>query len=147
MAVIVTVTVVVGYSREYQAQAAAGALRARIRVQCTGIRDGSAHRIPVEEVVPGDLVDLTGGSLVPADALVVDATDFYVSEAVLTGESLPATKRPGIGRTIHRSPPIPRDSRAPSRIGSERAPTRARSGWTRRRPFRPRARRPGRSRP
>ena len=96
VAVIVTVSVGVGYSREYHAQAAAAALRARIQVQCTVTRDGMEGRIPVEEVVPGDVVTLTSGCLVPADAIVLDALDFFVSEAVLTGESLPAPKRQGV---------------------------------------------------
>jgi Mg2+-importing ATPase len=50
----------------------------------------------VEEVVPGDIVLLSAGSLVPADALVLEATDCYVSEAVLTGESFPAEKGPAV---------------------------------------------------
>jgi Mg2+-importing ATPase len=92
---IVIVTVVIGYSREYSAQAAADALRARIRSEATVFRDGRSMRVPVEDVVPGDVVLLSAGTLVPADAVVLEATDCFVNQAVLTGESFPSRKAPG----------------------------------------------------
>jgi Mg2+-importing ATPase len=49
----------------------------------------------MNEVVPGDVVLLSAGSLVPADGVILEAADFFVSEAVLTGESFPVEKRPG----------------------------------------------------
>lgn len=93
---IVIVTVAVGYSREYSAQAAAASLGARLRTRSTVLRDGRAEQIPVEAIVPGDVVLLSAGSLVPADAVLLDATDFFVSEAVLTGESFPVRKATGV---------------------------------------------------
>ena len=93
--VIVGATVLIGANREYSAEAAAVALRARIRTQTTAVRDGQPIKVPIEEVVPGDVVLLAAGSLVPADCIVLEATDFFVSEAVLTGESFPAEKRAG----------------------------------------------------
>ena len=93
--VIVLVTVGFGYSREYSAQTAAARLRARLHARTTVLRDGRAESLPVEEIVPGDVVLLSAGSLVPADGVVLEATDFFVSEAVLTGESFPVQKTPG----------------------------------------------------
>src|SRR4029078_5911024 len=52
--------------------------------------------IPAEEVVPGDLVLLSAGSLIPADGLVLEADGFFVNPAVLTGETFPVEKRPGV---------------------------------------------------
>ncbi len=92
---IVLVTVVIGFRREYAAETAAAALRARVKTRCTVLRDGRTASIPVSEVVPGDVVLLAAGALVPADGVVLDATDCYVSEAALTGESFPVVKRPG----------------------------------------------------
>ena len=89
---IVAATVGIGYSREYSAEAASAALRARVRVLARVVRDGSPVSVPMEDVVPGDVVLLSAGSLVPADAVVLTATDCYVSEAVLTGESFPVAK-------------------------------------------------------
>jgi Mg2+-importing ATPase len=91
---IVIATVSIGYRREYQAQSAAAALQDRVRTRATVIRDGQRVTVPVEEVVPGDVVLLAAGSLVPADAQVLQATDCYASEAILTGESFPVEKRP-----------------------------------------------------
>lgn len=92
---IIVATVVIGYRREYSAQLAAAALAARLRTRACTLRDGRPTQIPFDEVVPGDVVVLASGSLVPADARVLDATDCHVSEAVLTGESFPVEKRPG----------------------------------------------------
>ena len=93
--VIVLATVGIGYTREYQAETAAAALQARVRTQARVLRDGHAVDVPLEEVVPGDVVLLAAGSLVPADGVILEAADFFVSEAVLTGESFPVEKRPG----------------------------------------------------
>lgn len=92
---IVAVTVTIGYTREYSAEAAAAALRARVRTQTQVIRDGVARAAPMEQIVPGDVVLLSAGSLVPADGVILEATDCFVSEAVLTGENFPTQKRPG----------------------------------------------------
>jgi len=92
---IILVSAGFGFFREYNAQAAAVALQSRILVHTAALRDGIAKRIPIEEVVPGDVVLLSAGSLVPADSAIVDARDFFLSEAVLTGESFPVEKSAG----------------------------------------------------
>jgi len=92
---IVAATVGFGYSREYSAQAAAAALSSRLRVRASVLRDRRIEAVPIEELVPGDVVVLSAGSLVPADGVILEATDFFVSEAVLTGESFPVRKAPG----------------------------------------------------
>lgn len=92
---IVVASVVVGFSREYQAETAAAALRARVKTRTNVLRDGDVRRIPVEEVVPGDVVLLSAGSLVPADGVLLEAVDLHVSEAALTGESFPVLKALG----------------------------------------------------
>ena len=93
--VIVLATVSIGYTREYQAETAAAALQARVRTHARVLRDRHTVDVPLEEVVPGDVVLLAAGSLVPADGVILEAADFFVSEAVLTGESFPVEKRPG----------------------------------------------------
>lgn len=70
-------------------------LRAQVIVKATVLRDGQPQSIPAEEVVPGDVVLLSAGSLIPADGLLLEARDFFVHEAVLTGETFPAEKKPG----------------------------------------------------
>lgn len=92
---IVAVTVGVGYQREYRAQVALAALRARIQTQARVLRDGQPVAVAVDDVVPGDVVLLAAGTIVPADAVVLEATDCHVSEAALTGEAFPVEKEPG----------------------------------------------------
>ena len=92
---IVIVSSGIGYTREYSANQAASALKARIRVRTRVIRDGTSVPVPYSEIVPGDILTLSAGSLVTADAAVIESSDCYVSEAALTGESFPVEKRPG----------------------------------------------------
>jgi Mg2+-importing ATPase len=92
---IVLASVGIGYSREYRAQAAVEELKARVRTGTTVLRDARPATIPIRDVVPGDVILLSAGSLIPADALVLEATDCFVNESVLTGESFPVEKKPG----------------------------------------------------
>jgi Mg2+-importing ATPase len=93
---IIFASVGIGFSREYRAQRAIAGLRERVRVSATVLRDGQATGVPVREVTPGDVVLLSAGNLIPADARILEATDFFVNEAVLTGESFPVVKKPGV---------------------------------------------------
>jgi Mg2+-importing ATPase len=93
--IVVLASVGIGFSREYRAQTAVAALRARVRTHCQAVRGGEPAMVPIEDVVPGDVVLLSAGSLVPADAVVMEADDCFVGQAVLTGESYPARKQPG----------------------------------------------------
>jgi Mg2+-importing ATPase len=93
--VIVATTVWIGYTREARAHAAAAALSERLDAGATVLRDGTPTRVGRNTLVVGDVVMLSAGSLVPADGLVLEATDFFVSDAVLTGESFPVQKFPG----------------------------------------------------
>ena len=95
VAVIVAASVAIGCAREFDAQTAAAALRARIRVHATAVRAGQSVAVGLEEVVPGDVILLSAGSIVPADAVVIEADSCFVSEAVVTGESFPVEKQPG----------------------------------------------------
>ena len=66
---------------------AAAKLREQLTLKATVLREGQLQSIPVEQVVPGDVVQLSAGSLIPADGVLLEATDFYVNQAVLTGET------------------------------------------------------------
>lgn len=92
---IVLASTWIGYSREYAAQTTIAALRARVRTHATALRNGFPSPVPIEEIVPGDVVVLSAGSLVPGDGVVLEATDLFVSESALTGESYPVEKAPG----------------------------------------------------
>jgi Mg2+-importing ATPase len=85
-----------GFFQEYRASTAVEELKRRLALMCRVIRSGVEQMVPVSTIVPGDLILLSAGNLIPADGLVIEAEDFLVSEASLTGESFPVEKRPGM---------------------------------------------------
>ena len=85
-----------GFAQEYRASVAIATLRRRLTLTVRTWRDGALVTIPATAVVPGDVIQLAAGSLVPADGLIIDAVDFLVTEASLTGESFPVEKRPAL---------------------------------------------------
>ena len=93
---IVLGSALISFFQEYNANNTVEKLRAQVSLKTNVLRDGKAVSIPTEAVVPGDVVLLSAGSLIPADGLVIDACDFFVNQAVLTGETFPVEKMPGI---------------------------------------------------
>lgn len=97
---LVILAIVIGsasitFAQEYSASRAVEKLRSRLAHKVTALRDGAPASVPAEDLVPGDIVMLSAGSLVPADGRVLEAKDFFVSQAALTGETFPAEKKPG----------------------------------------------------
>lgn len=90
--VIVALSVGLGFVNEYRSERAVAALHGNVVHEVTVQRDGTARRIDVRSLVPGDVVELRMGDLVPADVRLLRADDLECVEAVLTGESLPAQK-------------------------------------------------------
>ncbi|HEX6902744.1 MAG TPA: magnesium-translocating P-type ATPase [Thermoanaerobaculia bacterium] len=93
--IIVFATGLLGFWQERGAADAVQKLLARVAVRTKVLRDGQEREVPLEEVVPGDVVSLAAGALVPADALLLASKNLFVDEATLTGETYPAEKRPG----------------------------------------------------
>jgi Mg2+-importing ATPase len=92
---IVVVSVTLDFVQEHQAGKIVGALRKSIAPQTRVIRNGSPIDIAVDSLVPGDLLQLSAGDLIPADGRVIEARDFFVNQAALTGESYPVEKHAG----------------------------------------------------
>ncbi|MCA1983789.1 magnesium-translocating P-type ATPase [Nocardioides nematodiphilus] len=90
--VIVALSVGLGFVNEYRAERAAEALHDQIRHECVVTRDGRPATVDATELVPGDLVDLRLGDVVPADIRLIAATGLACDESLLTGESLPVDK-------------------------------------------------------
>ena len=88
----VFINTVLGFVEEYKADRSLYALKRYLPVQATVRRGGMSMVIPAEQIVPGDLILLSTGDKITADARVVNAEAFEVSEALLTGESLPVKK-------------------------------------------------------
>jgi len=93
--VIVLISGLLGFWQEYRAASATARLLAIVQVKAKVVRDGRAQEIPVEQVVPGDIVLLEAGDIMPGDCLVLESKDLYVDEAALTGETFPVEKEAG----------------------------------------------------
>ena len=92
---IVAGSALLGFAQEFRASRAVAELQKRIALTVRVRRGGKVATVPARDIVPGDLVLLAAGNRVPADGRVLEARDFLVSEAMLTGESFPVEKQPG----------------------------------------------------
>jgi Mg2+-importing ATPase len=90
---MVLLSVGLSYVLDRRSSKAVDALGKRVQSQAILLRDGKEIELPISEIVPGDLVLLQAGSIIPADLRLISAKDFYVSQSLLTGESLPIEKR------------------------------------------------------
>jgi Mg2+-importing ATPase len=85
-----------GFWQEKGAADAMEKLLSIVRVKTTVLRDGKPGDISVEEVVPGDIVQLSAGSTIPGDCGILESADLFVDESALTGETFPAEKEAGV---------------------------------------------------
>jgi Mg2+-importing ATPase len=92
---IVLGSALLGFVQEFRASEAVAALQARVQLRATVRRDGETRVLPAADLVPGDVVLLGTGNLVPADGRVLASIECWISEAILTGETYPVEKAPG----------------------------------------------------
>jgi Mg2+-importing ATPase len=95
IAVMVALSVALNFIQTSRSQKAAERLRAEVAPKATALRDGQWQEVPRREIVPGDVIRLAAGDLIPADARLIEEQDLHVQQAALTGESLPAEKEAG----------------------------------------------------
>jgi P-type Mg2+ transporter len=93
--IIVILSVTLDFFQEYKAGNAAELLRQKIISKAMVLRDGAKIEIPITGLVPGDIISLAAGDIVPADARLLDSRDFYVNQSALTGEPFPVVKNAG----------------------------------------------------
>ncbi len=89
---IMLMSVTLDFVQEYRAGRAAVQLKKSVAVRATVIRDGHPQEIPIAGLVPGDVVLLSAGDLIPADCRLFEARDFFINQSLLTGESYPVEK-------------------------------------------------------
>ncbi len=89
---IVLISGLLGFWQERSASNAVEKLLSIVRIKAAVLRDGSSSEMPVEEIVPGDVVILNAGDIVPGDGLLLESRDLFVDEAMLTGETFPVEK-------------------------------------------------------
>lgn len=91
--VMVVLGVVLRFFQELRADDAAEKLQAMVSNTATLVRDGKEEEVSLKMLVPGDIIRLAAGDMVPADVLVLSAKDLFLNQAALTGEALPVEKK------------------------------------------------------
>lgn len=92
IATVLSLSITLDIVQEHRAELTAEALRDSVAIQADVVRDGKGITVPVTALVPGDIVKLCVGDLIPADGIVLDAQELQVNEALMTGEPFPAFK-------------------------------------------------------
>ncbi len=99
-AIIILIIVIIsgglGFWQEYSAANAVDELLKLVQIKCTALRGGEKKEIPLETVVPGDIIYLSAGGIIPGDCLVIDSQEIFADEAAFTGETYPVEKTPGV---------------------------------------------------
>jgi len=94
--IIVLISGILGFWQEKGAANAVRELLKLVQLRCSVLRDGQQKEVPVETVVPGDVICLTAGDIIPGDCLITYADQLFVDEAAFTGETYPVEKNQGI---------------------------------------------------
>lgn len=112
---VVILNAIIGFFHEYKAEQSVRALKKMVVPKARVLRNGKEQEIKSEELVPGDIVLLTSGSRVPADARLIHTIELKIEEAMLTGESLPSEKH---SHPIHEDKLTPGDQRNMAFMGT-----------------------------
>ncbi len=92
MCIMVALGVVLKFVQELKADSSAEKLKSMVSTTATVIRDGVTKEIPLKMIVPGDIIHLSSGDMIPADVQLINSKDLFVNQSALTGESLPVEK-------------------------------------------------------
>lgn len=96
---IVVINAIIGFIQEYKAENAVKALKSLVVQTAVVIRDGVEKEIPIKDLVPEDIIIISEGEKIPADLEIIESFSLKADEAVLTGESIPAEKKAGTGKS------------------------------------------------
>jgi len=102
---IIMISGFLGFWQERGAVNAVEQLLSVVQAKATALREGESREVPVEEIVPGDIVLLNAGDIIPGDCLILESRDLFVDEATLTGETYPVEKETG---TLDEKTPLSR---------------------------------------
>jgi Mg2+-importing ATPase len=92
ISIMVLISVVLRFYQETQAYNSAESLKSMIKTTCTVIREGKRKEIELKKVVPGDIIELSAGDIIPADVRILESKELYINQSLLTGEALPVEK-------------------------------------------------------
>lgn len=94
--IIVIISSLLGFWQEKGAANAVSQLLKLVQLRCTALRNGRSLEVPLENIVPGDIVVLSAGDIIPGDSLLLSSQELFVDEAAFTGETFPVEKKCGI---------------------------------------------------
>ncbi|GAA3406979.1 magnesium-translocating P-type ATPase [Paenibacillus hodogayensis] len=103
ISIMVSVSVIITFTQEFRSSRTAEKLKAMVKTTSTVSRDSERMEIDMEQLVPGDLIHLSAGDVVPADVRLLASKDLYVGESALTGEAMPVEKIDTVPRGEHKS--------------------------------------------
>lgn len=107
VSLMIVISSLLSFFQEYRSNRAAEKLKSMIKTTAAVLRKGhEREEIPMTHIVPGDIVYLAAGDMIPADCRVVESIDLFIGESMLTGESLPVEKRPLAVTDSENKPPI-----------------------------------------
>ena len=89
---MVFMSITLNFYQEHKSSKAAEEIAKKLEVKTSVIRDGIAQRIAIKHIVPGDIVELSAGDIIPADARIIESDSLFINESSLTGESFPVEK-------------------------------------------------------
>ena len=92
MCIMLSLGIVLKFVQELRADNSAEQLKAMVSTTATVIRSGTQKEIPLEMLVPGDIIHLSSGDMIPADVQILSSKDLFINQSALTGESLPVEK-------------------------------------------------------
>ncbi|WP_031438104.1 magnesium-translocating P-type ATPase [Methylobacter tundripaludum] len=98
-AIILTIVLISGLLGFWQEKGAASAIEKLleiVQIKVSVLRDGVATEIPAEDLIPGDIILLKAGDIIPGDCLILESDNLFIDEAILTGETYPVEKLPGV---------------------------------------------------
>jgi len=92
VSIMILASITLRFVQEDQAYNSAESLRSLVKTTCTVIRNGKSREIELRYVVPGDVIELSAGDIIPADLRIIESKELFVNQSALTGESLPVEK-------------------------------------------------------
>lgn len=92
VALMAVISVILSFVQEYRAGRAAEKLSEMVKTTTAVLRNGKVKEIPITNIVPGDIIELSAGDMVPADLRMISAKDLFINQSSLTGESMPVEK-------------------------------------------------------